>query len=488
MSTASVSDLHRSSPEQQGVNSSAIVQFVEELERQIQEIHSFMLLRHGSVIAEGWWKPYRPEYPHALFSVSKSFTSTAVGLAISEGYFSLDDPVLSFFPEEAPSEVSDYLRAMSVRHLLTMSTGHTFDTLASLVERPDGNWIKGFLGMPILYAPGTHFAYDTGATFMLSAIVQKTTGMKLVEYLRPRLFEPLGIENATWQESPQGIAVGGYGLSIKTEELARFGQLYLQRGRWEGRQLLPKTWVEASTSLQISNGNSAMQNDAVQGYGYQFWLSRHSTYRGSGVFGQYYIVMPEQDAVLAITGGIDIFDDQKVLDLVWGRILPAMCPEPLPEDAIAQDGLAKKLATLSLSPVQGQVLSPISLQVSGQTYAVDVNQLKIETITLNFNEMGCTVRFKTTIEEEIISCGYGAWQPGHTRLFNDARWFSNEPAPIVASGAWTAEDTFTTVVRLYETPFVYTLVYCFLSTEMMLEMRVNVSLDFSKPLLFTAHL
>jgi hypothetical protein len=321
---------------------------------------------------------------------------------------------------------------------------------------------------------------------MLSTIVQKTTGVKLIEYLQPRLFEPLGIENATWLESPKGIAVGGYGLSIKTEDLARFGQLYLQKGRWDQHQILPEAWVEASTSLQISNGNRAAQNDSAQGYGYQFWLSRHNAYRASGVFGQYCIVMPEQDVVIAITGGIDEFDDQKVLDLIWEWLLPAMSMDPLTEDTISQDALTKKLTSLALLPVPGQAKSPIASQVSGQTYFVDDNELNIETIILNFNKAGRTVSMKTAAGEETILCGNAAWKQEHTTLFNDLRWFSNEPTPIVASGAWTAEDNFMMVVRLYETPFVYSLVYCFVGMEMMVEIQINVSLDFSKPLLLTA--
>ena len=488
MLPVTLNNLQRTSPERQGMESPAILQFVEALERQIHEIHSFMLLRHGHVIAEGWWSPYGPESPHALFSVSKSFTSTAVGLAVAEGCFSLDDPVLSFFPDETPTQVSDYLVAMSVRHLLTMSTGHGTDILPYLVERSDGNWIKGFFSAPILHVPGTCFVYNTGATYMLSAIVQKTTGMKLLDYLQPRLFGPLGIKNATWQESPQGIAAGGYGLSLKTDDIARFGQLYLQMGRWGEYQILPEAWVRASTSSQISNGNSAVQSDATQGYGYQFWRGRHNTYRGSGVFGQYCIVMPDQDAVIAITGGIDLFDDQQVLDLVWKLLLPAMGVESLPEDEIAQHTLTKKLANLNLPPVQGQGMSPILLQISGRTYAVDVNEFKIETISMNFSESGCMVRIRTATGEETIPCGYGAWQQGQTTLFNDRRWFSDEPTPIVASGAWTAEDSFTMVVRLYETPFFYTLVYYFAGAEMVVESQVNVTLDFSKPILLTAHL
>ena len=171
-------DLPRTSPEQQGIASSTILQFVEALEVQIKEIHSFMLLRHGSVVAEGWWSPYADEYPHMVFSLSKSFTSTAVGLALSENYFSIDDPVLSFFPEEAPNEISTLLDQMRVRHLLSMSTGHAVDAWSYMVERSDGNWIKGFLDVPVLYIPGTHFVYNTGASYMLSAIVQRMTGFQ----------------------------------------------------------------------------------------------------------------------------------------------------------------------------------------------------------------------------------------------------------------------------------------------------------------------
>src|SRR5262249_13424451 len=152
------------SPEQQGITSAAILRFVEALEQQVHEMHSFMLLRHGHVVAEGWWSPYRSEHPHLLFSLSKSFTSTAVGLAIAEGRFSIDDPVMSFFPDEMPIDVSDHRAAMRVRHLLTMTSGQAVDTWALMVDRLDGNWIKGFFSVPVVHEPGTQFVYNTGAT------------------------------------------------------------------------------------------------------------------------------------------------------------------------------------------------------------------------------------------------------------------------------------------------------------------------------------
>jgi CubicO group peptidase (beta-lactamase class C family) len=476
-------DLPRTSPEQQGIASSTILRLVEALEVQIKEIHSFMLLRHGSVVAEGWWSPYADEYPHMVFSLSKSFTSTAVGLALSENYFSIDDPVLSFFPEEAPNEISALLDQMRVRHLLSMSTGHAVDAWSYMVERSDGNWIKGFLDVPVLYIPGTHFVYNTGASYMLSAIVQRTTGMKLVDYLKTRLFEPLGIDNATWRESPQGITAGGIGLSIKTEDIARFGQFYLQKGMWRGKQLLPEAWVEEATTSQVSNGDG-VQVDWTQGYGYQFWRCRYGAYRGDGVFGQYCIVMPEQDAVLAMTGGMDVFDMQLPLNLIWEILLPAMNLEALPADAVAHDALAQKLLSLNLMPVQGQSTSPIVSRVSGKTYVVDSNELMIEAITFSFTETTCEISLKVDKGQETILCGYGAWQQSQTKLFRQAMLFDH--ALVAASGAWTNHDTFTIIFRLYETPFYYKMVCHFDDDEILIEIRVNVSLESMRPLILTA--
>lgn len=481
MITTAQKYLQRTSPESQGIASTAILQFVEAVESQIQELHSFMLLRHGHVVAEGWWSPYERERPHMLFSLSKSFTSTAIGLAVAEGRFSTDDLVTAFFPDETPAEVNEHLAAMRVRHLLSMSTGHAEDTTSHMIERPDGNWIKGFFEVPVLHEPGTHFLYNSGATYMLSAIVQKMTGMKLVDYLRPRLFEPLGIVKPVWEESPQHINVGGWGLNITTEDIARFGQLYLQKGMWGESRILPEAWVEEATSFQVANGDSP-ESDWAQGYGYQFWRCRYGAYRGDGAFGQYCIVMPEQDAVLAITSGVG--NMQQPLNLVWEILLPAMRVDPLPDDPAAQDSLTKKLSGLNMRPVQGEVSSPLLADVSGRIYRVDTNELNVETIAWNFTESGCTVTVKTAAVEASIPCGYGVWREGQTIPFDKPHRF--DPLRTAASGAWTARDTFTMVVRLNETPFVYTLVCGFAEDQVTVEMRVNVSFEPPKTLLLVA--
>ena len=468
MVTTVKQELQRATPESQGIASAAILQFVEALESQVHEFHSFMLLRHGKVVAEGWWSPYGRDIPHMLFSLSKSFTSTAVGLAVAEGRLSLDDLVTSFFPDDVPAQVNEHLAAMRVRHLLSMSTGHADDAMPRMTERADGVWTKGFFEVPVVHQPGTHFLYNSGASYMLSAIVQKTTGMKLVDYLEPRLFEPLGIEDAAWDESPQGFNMGGFGLNIKTEDIARFGQLYLQKGMWEGRRILSEAWVDEATKFQIANAGSTV--DWQQGYGYQFWRCQHNAYRGDGAFGQYCIVMPEQDAVLAITAGLP--DMQQPLDVVWNILFPALGAKSLPEDAAAYDKLAKKLTSLALPLAQGKASSAQAAKVSGRSYKADANDLKIETIALNFADSGCTVKFKTAAGETTIPCEYGEWRAGETTLFN-APWES-DLEPIVASGAWTFDDTFTMVVRVYETPFFQTMVYHFSGDGLTIQTRVNV--------------
>lgn len=461
------SPLPRSTPEAQGIASSALLAFFEDIEENIRELHSLMLLRHGHVAAEGWWSPYEPSRPHMLFSLSKSFASTAAGLAASEGRLSLDDAVVSFFPEETPAQVSENLAAMRVRHLLSMSTGHAEDSTRYLSQEEDGNWARGFLKRPVEHTPGTHFVYNSGATYMVSAIVQKTTGMTLLDYLQPRLLAPLRIEGATWETCPRGVAVGGWGLKIRTDEIARFGQLYLQKGVWEGKRLLPESWVAEATSKQVSNGDDP-NNDWNQGYGFQFWRCRHGAYRGDGAFGQYCVVMPEQDAVLAITAGVG--DMGSVLNLAWKHLLPAFGSAPLPEDRAAQEILQKKLAGLTLRSPEGQPNSEIARQVQGRTYRFEANDQKIETIAFDAFTDETVVRIRDGQGEHRIQCGgHGAWLRGVTNFDSRAE------SPVAASGAWSDDDTYVLKLAYYETPFCPTLTFRFVEDRLLFDYRTNVS-------------
>lgn len=461
----SENQLPRSTPEAQGVSSAAIQTFVEAVEQKIDALHSFMLLRHGQVIAEGWWAPYGPESPHMLFSLSKSFTSTAVGLAVAEGRLTVEDRVVTFFPEDLPAEVSENLAAMRMHDLLAMATGHVEDTTGYLHQAPDGHWVKAFLARPVDRTPGTHFVYNSGATYMLSAIVQKLTGQKIVDYLQPRLFAPLGIANPTWENCPRGINVGGWGLNIKTEDIASFGQLYLQKGLWQGQQLVPAAWVAAATARQVAN-DSQTNIDWKQGYGYQFWRCQHGAYRGDGAFGQYCIVMPEQDAVLAITSGLG--DMQAPLNLVWEHLLPAFASAAHAENKSTQPALAQKLASLALPVAQGARTSATAAKISGQTYHFEPNEEKIEAVTLTFegDQSRFTLRDHRGTHEVVV--GSGAWQKGTTTL--DRRG----TLPVAASGAWTAEDTYLVKLCFYTTPFCPVITCRFVDEQVLFDFKMNV--------------
>ena len=339
---AQSTSLPRSTPESQGVSSAAIKDFIEAADHSVNSMHSFMLVRHGQVVAEAWWQPESTTKPHVLWSLSKSFTSTAVGLAVEEGKLSIDDPVLQFFPDDAPAEPSANLQAMRVRDLLTMTTGHQDE----VNWREAADWAKAFMAHPVPHKPGTHFRYNTPATYMLSAIVQKVTGQTVLDYLNERLFKPLGIEKPQWDTSPQGISIGGYGLYLTTEDIAKFGQLYLQHGKWNGQQLIPAAWIEQATSKQVSNGSDP-ESDWDQGYGFQFWRCRHGAFRGDGKDGQFCIVLPEQDAVIAITANTG--NMQAELSLVWEKLLPAFSDHALEENPTAQSQLKAEIEQLKAS-------------------------------------------------------------------------------------------------------------------------------------------
>lgn len=341
--------LPRSTPEEQGISSSAVRAFVEAADEKIHTLHSFMLVRYGHVIAEGWWAPEAAEKRHVMWSLSKSFNATAVGLAAAEGKLSLEDPVLKFFPKEAPSEPNEHLKAMRVRDLLTMSGGHDGEPKIDFAAGPT---LQGFFAHPVTHQPGTWFRYNTPGSYMLSAIVTKATGQTVLDYLKPRLFEPLGIDQPEWGVTSEGYSLGGYGLSIRTEDVARFGQLYLQKGKWQGKQLLSEKWVEEATARQVDNSKapSARTVDWQQGYGFQFWRCQHNAYRGDGRDGQICLVLPEQDAVVAITAQTSQM--QTELDLVWEKLLPAFQAQALPADVAEQGKLKQVLGSLVAHPAK----------------------------------------------------------------------------------------------------------------------------------------
>ncbi len=343
----------RSTPSAQGVDPTGVEAFLDQMDAHPEvELHSLMLVRNGHVVTEGWWAPYTPERVHLLYSLSKSFAATAAGLAVEEGLLDLDRTVLSYFPELDADVTDERSRSMLVRHVAAMASGHDTETIERVFASDPDDLVRGFLQIPPEHEPGTWFAYNQPCTYSLAAIVQRQSGESLVDYLTPRLFAPLGIDRVGWQQHPPGRALGFTGLHATTDAIAKLGQLYLQRGWWGDRRLLPEEWVDEATRTQVANPREE-NPDWSQGYGFQFWMARHG-YRGDGAYGQFCVVLPEQQTVVAITGATITM--QAVLDGLWSHLLPALSDDhrASPDKTAADLQLARRMTSLALAPATGK--------------------------------------------------------------------------------------------------------------------------------------
>jgi CubicO group peptidase (beta-lactamase class C family) len=419
--------LPRSTPEAQGVSSEALGLLLSELDVHLDSVHGVVVVRHGHVVAEASWSPYAVDAPHSMYSVSKSFTATAVGFAVAEGLLTADDRLIDLFPESAPVDPDARVRELRVRHLLTMNTGHADDTMEAIFENETGDGVAAFLATPLAADPGTLFVYNTGASYVLSALVQKLTGVRLLDYLTPRLFEPLGIRGARWEQDARGIDMGGFGLTITTRDLAAFGQLFLQRGVFGGERMLSEEWVAAATAPLVPSAGGTP--DWQQGYGYQMWTSVHG-YRGDGAFGQFCLVLPDDDAVIAITGSLP--DMQKPLDALWRHREAVLGEGPLDENPDAAVTLAAIVAGLEVSAPASAAAFPAGLE--GARYLLDGGPN--DAVAVSPDAQGTALVFTVGGVDHRIVVGADRWAAGLTDL-------APEPGtPIFARGGWADSSTF----------------------------------------------
>ncbi len=400
-SSAPTSALPRTTPRSAGVASGGIERFLDVLESEPGiDPHSVMLLRGGAVVAEGWWAPYTPERVHLLYSLSKTFTSTAAGFAVAEGLFDLDDRLIDHFPEFADEITGPRSRAMRIRDALAMATGHHVDMIQTAVQTDPAEPVRGLLLHEPESDPGTWFTYNQLGTYSVAAILQKRAGCTLTEYLRPRLFDPLGIGPVGWQQYPDGRSIGFSGLHATTEAIAKLGLLHLRDGVWEGRQLLPAGWAEQVRERRVDSSREP-NPDWAQGYGYQVWMARHG-YRGDGAYGQFCVILPDQDVVLAAT--MATADMQRVLDAAWEHLLPALTDGPLDDDAAvaADESLGRRLAGLALA---GSAGDPVPADWAG-TYSGDGLTV---TVTASGDQVAATIDDGTV--EFTVPVGSGAqWE------------------------------------------------------------------------------
>ena len=463
MSTRNSRPLPRSTPASQGVDSRRITAFLDAIEALPDpEPHSLMTLRHGQVVAQGWWAPYTPDRRQLLYSLSKSFTGAAAAFAYAEGLLRLDDPVVSYFPEFRAEITDPGSRSILVRHLLSMASGHTAEQWDDALARDPAEPVRGFLLGGPDGEPGKVFAYNQPCTYTVGAIVQRAAGERLVDYLGPRLFEPLGIGEVAWQQRPTGRDTGFTGLHAATDAIAKLGQLYLQRGVWEGERLLPEEWVEQATRVQVDNSALGWGPDWEQGYGFQFWMSRHG-YRGDGAFGQFCLILPEQDAVIAITS--ETTDMQAVLDLVWEHLLPAFDEGPAADPEVAaqaDEALAKRLTELAVPPCAGsEATSNVAESVGpdGLVFTADgdgpVSAVRLEQSPDDSGDW-TIVLTEGPGTAEAFEAGYGDFPQGEItlRLTPGGGWRASGPGetPTAVSGGWVDADTLRFDILFLETP------------------------------------
>jgi len=322
-------------PHEVGVDSQGIVRFLDAVEA------GLIIHCRGARITEGYWSPRQSIDQRLLYSVSKTFTGTALGLQMGEGRLSLDDRVRDHLPEafEGADPAFDELK---IRHIASMASGHMVETLGLARQASPSNLVRGFLQIPPRRPPGKLFAYNQPPVIALASILQRLAGCTLIEYLRPRLIEPLGMSDMKWVDVEPGLNMGYSGLFARLDDVAKLGQLYLNQGRWQGRQLLPASYAVAAGSLQTPNPMN-IEPDWRQGYGFQMWQSQHG-FRGDGAMGQYMVVLPRQEAVVAMFTLTE--NMQRVLDLMWTHLLPAFEANEGSGDEASDQLLAGRLSHL----------------------------------------------------------------------------------------------------------------------------------------------
>ncbi|MEV0313592.1 serine hydrolase domain-containing protein [Nonomuraea fuscirosea] len=425
--------LPRSTPAAAGMSSRSITALLDRLEERAVECHSLMVVHHGHVVAEGWWAPYSAGRPHLLYSLTKSFTSIAVGLAIADGLLSLDDRVVDVLPEHVPADVSEQGRRLTVHHLLSMTTGHVEDSLQEAWRLEPSDLVKGFLRVRFPEPEGTRHAYDNATTFVLARMVERVTGRGLPELLDERLFQPMGVGHAEWDRVASGAAFGFHGLHLTTEAVAAFGELLRRGGLWGERQLVPRAWVGLATSRHIDCRpfeDGSIDADFSRGYGYQFWMARHG-YHGHGAFGQQCVVVPSHDLVVAVTAQGEA---QAVLDAVWECLLPGVGQsDDAGDDAI----LADRLRRLSLAPVPGSAAPERSAKARLDASAEDSALPDGTAVIVDPVDGGWLLRFGSLLT---VEAGHGEWRES-----------SPLGRPVVATGAWQG-DTFVADLYVITTP------------------------------------
>jgi len=369
-------------PEKAGIPSSALIKFLNAIKRQRVCLHSFMILRHGEVAYEANWAPMTPTELHRMYSVSKSFVSVAVGIAQGEGLLSIHDRVVDYFPERVTKHPHPYLEKVTIRDLLMMSS--MFD------DQPydgakDMDWISTFFNTIPQHASGEVMCYDTMCTVLCTAIVEKVSGQTLMEYLRPRLFDPIGFSEDAWcVQTPCGLTWAGSGIMCSIHDLAKFANVVMHYGEFEGKQLIPRDYMIEATSYQINN----MVNSCTlqEGYGYQFWRYSNNGFGCLGMGSQWAMCLPDLDMVVVCTGDTQELQQRQyaAINLFYDVVYPEIAEGEIAVDADAAAKLAAMTADLSIQTVPGEVFCDTAARIAGKTFKMNANPLGWKYVRFDF--------------------------------------------------------------------------------------------------------
>ncbi|MFB9328335.1 serine hydrolase domain-containing protein [Paenibacillus aurantiacus] len=439
-------------PENHRLSSKALVDFFTRMEQLKLNVNSFMLLQDGKATAQFWRPPYRKERPQLLFSLSKSVTAIAVGIAWDNGLLDLDDKVISFFSDKLPKIVSPNLARMTVHHLLSMNAGHHDNIYAAVANEQD--WIKTYLSLPVEYEPGSHYRYSTHSTYMLSAIIKRATGQNMFEFLMPRLFEPLAITKPLWETCPMGITAGGMGLSLSTEDVAKFGLLLMNRGTFEGKRIVSERFIQLATTEQSDNRNGAKRIDSAQGYGYQIHLCRRGCYRGDGSFGQLCFVAPNENIVIVATSSFKNMQPlQTLLDLIYDLIIDKL------DDKVAHvpEQHAELHRLLSHLSCEVPALKPVPDMmpfISASRYVMHDNPHGLKEITFHLKEERLELQvFYGDDRDNTLPFHFA--EPTRTKdVFN--KDLSMHLQEVITYAVWQDNCTLRLTLFYIETPYVVT--------------------------------
>lgn len=425
-----VTPLPRCTPAQAGLDPRRIVAMIDDYQARGLQIHSFMLVRHGQVLCEGYYDPYTPDQLQTVFSLSKTFTSVAVGIAEGEGRIGLDEKVIDIFDDEVAAAgitPGEELKSLTLRHLLRMSTGQP--------EEPSGErcWEDmrvAFLKQAFTDMPGEVFRYNTIATYMLSAALKKK-GIDLEDYLQEKLLTPMGISGTRWMRDPHDICTGGFGLSLVPEVIAKLGICLLNDGKWGDEQLISRNYVAAATRPQIYQAPDVLgYGDWNAGYGYQMWMCINGCFRGDGMYGQLCIMDRRTDTVLAMTALVHDMGNE--MQVYYNNVLNAYQPDPLPEDAAAMAELNARLATLRYErtlPEDNGSAIPASVLGRYENLPVGEFILSLEGDVLTMTRQGVTMK-----------AARGAWQRNDVPPMLGELTFRDMTTPSPVVMAWGVKD------------------------------------------------